>query len=173
MRGLRGSQLGTLTERLSMLPKMVSPISFFKQMEKIEAMKVELEEKLINENKVSSISIHRFVRLETFENFVESWKGVLANASEEIKKKIIHKFIKKIEIGKNEITIHWLVDEDHHRTELGITANTSLLGKNQKINVVYGSQSLINGGFGRSRTYDLPLRRGLLYPTELRIRIRY
>ena len=28
-----------------------------------------------------------------------------------------------------------------------------------------------NGGSGKSRTYDLPLRRGLLYPTELRIRI--
>ncbi len=103
---------------------------------------------------------------------MESWKGVLANASEEIKKKIIHKFIKKIEIGKNEITIHWLVDEDHYRTELAIKANSSLSGKNQKFVVVSGSQSLINGGFGRSRTYDLPLRRGLLYPTELRIRIK-
>lgn len=149
------SQLDALTERLSMLPKTVSPISFFKQMEKIEAMKVELEEKLINENKVSSISIHRFVRLETFEQFVESWKGVLTNASEEIKKKIIHKFIKKIEIGKNEITIHWLVDEDHYRTELAITANSSLLGENQKFNVVYGSQSLINGGSEGTRTLGL------------------
>jgi hypothetical protein len=41
------SQVDALTERLSMLPKTVSPISFFKQMEKIEALKVGLEEKLV------------------------------------------------------------------------------------------------------------------------------
>lgn len=81
----------------------------------------------------------------TYEKFVENWKRVLANASEEIKKKIIHKFIKKIEINKNEITIHWLVDEDHYKTELAITANSSLSGKNQKFIVVGGSQSLKNG----------------------------
>ena len=139
------SQLDALTERLSMLPKTVSPLSFFKQMEKIEAMKIGLEEKLIEENKVSSISINRFVQTETFEAFVNNWKRVLANASEEMKKKIIHKFIKKIEIGKNEVTIHWLVDEDHYKTELVLTANSSLSGKNQKLFVVSGSQSLKNG----------------------------
>ncbi|MDD4974832.1 MAG: recombinase zinc beta ribbon domain-containing protein [Bacteriovorax sp.] len=92
------SQLDTLTERLSLLPKTVSPLSFFKQMEKIE---------LLNENKVASISPQRFVQADTFEKFVENWKKFLAIASEEVKKKIIHKFIKKIEIGKNEITIQW------------------------------------------------------------------
>ena len=62
-----------------------------------------------------------------------------------MKKKIIHKFVKRIEIGKNEVTIEWLVDEDHYKTELAITANSPLSGDNQKNVLVGGSQSLING----------------------------
>jgi hypothetical protein len=37
------------------------------------------------------------------------------------------------------------VDKDHYRTELAITANSSLSGKNQKFMLVSGSQSLKNG----------------------------
>lgn len=37
------SQLDALTERLSMQPKAVSPAPFFKQMEKIELLKIEME----------------------------------------------------------------------------------------------------------------------------------
>lgn len=48
---------------------------------------------------------------------MERWKLVLANASEEVRKKIIHKFLKDIEINKNEITFHWLVYNDYCRTE--------------------------------------------------------
>ena len=59
--------------------------------------------------------------------------------------KIIHKFVKRIEIGKNEVTIEWLVDEDHYKTELALTANSPLYRENQKIFGVSGSQSLING----------------------------
>jgi hypothetical protein len=35
-----------------MLPKAVFPAPFFKQMEKIELLKLEMEEKLLNENSV-------------------------------------------------------------------------------------------------------------------------
>lgn len=139
------SQLDALTERLSMLPKAVSPAPFFKQMEKIELLKVEMEEKLLNENKATSDSSQRFVKPDTLERFSDHWKRFLANANEEMQKKIIHKFVRKIEIGKNEITIHWLVDEDHYQTELALTANSPLSGKNQKMFGVTGSYSLING----------------------------
>lgn len=139
------SQLDALTERLSMLPKAVSPASFFKQMEKIELMKQELERKLLDENKAFSVSPQRFVRPETFERFSDHWKWLLATASEEMKKKIIHKYVRRIEIGKNEITINFLVDEDHYTTELALTANSSFSGKNQRMCVLGGSHSLING----------------------------
>jgi hypothetical protein len=62
-----------------------------------------------------------------------------------VKKKLIHKFIRKIEIGKNEVTIHWPEDADHYKTELALTANSPFLGQNQKMCGVTGSQSLING----------------------------
>lgn len=41
--------------------------------------------------------------------------------------------------------IHWLIDEDHYKTELASTANSPLTGKNQKMFGVAGSYSLMNG----------------------------
>ncbi len=139
------SQLDALTEKLSMLPKSVSPASFFKQMEKISLLKQELDEKLLKLDIGTSKPNHSLVKEQTFEQFSAHWKRYLATANDEMKKKIIHKFIRKIEIGKNEVTIHWLVDEDHYKSELAITANSPYSGKNQKMFVVCGSQSLKNG----------------------------
>lgn len=139
------SQLDALTEKLSLLPKAVSPASFFKQMEKISLLKQELEEKLLNANKAAPQAAQRFVRVATFEQFSVQWRSFLSTASDEMKKKIIHKFIRKIEIGKNEITIHWLVDEDHYKSELALKANSPFSDQKQKMCGVSGSQSLING----------------------------
>lgn len=139
------SQLDSLTERLSMLPKALSPISFFKQMEKIELMKQELEGRLLESNRTAFSSVKRIVHTETFERFSDHWKRFLSGANDEMKKKIIHKFIRRIEVGKNEITIQWLIDEDHYKTELALTANSPTSGKNQKMSGVAGSYSLING----------------------------
>ncbi len=107
---------------------------------------------------------------ETFERFSDHWKLVLSRANDEMKKKIIHKLIRRIEIGQNEITIHWLIDEDHYKTELALTANSPLTGKNQKMSGVAGSYSLINGALGTIRTCDLLIRSQVLYPTKLRVR---
>jgi predicted nuclease with TOPRIM domain len=164
------SQLEALTERLSMLPKTISPTPFFKQMEKIELLKKDLEDQLLRVDQKARVSTQRFVTPETFENFAEVWKRYLVSAKDEVKKKIIHKFVKRIEIGKNEVTIEWLVDEDHYNTELALTANSVLSGENQKMFGVAGSYSLINGALDRSRTCDLPIRNRLLYPAELPVR---
>ncbi len=93
----------------------------------------------------------------------------MVGATDEVKKKIIHKFVRKIEIGKNEVTIEWLVDEEHYQTELALTANSSFSEANRKNVLVCGSQSLINGAPGEIRTHDLQLRRLTLYPAELRV----
>ena len=53
--------------------------------------------------------LHGYLRsVETYENFAEVWKKYLVGAKDEVKKKIIHKFVRRIEIGKNEVTIEWL-----------------------------------------------------------------
>lgn len=70
------SQLDALTERLSMLPKSISPTSFFKQMEKIELLKQDFELKLLNENKVELVPINRFVHEKTFEDFAKTGNSI-------------------------------------------------------------------------------------------------
>jgi hypothetical protein len=114
-------------------------------MEKIELLKKDLEDQLLRVDQKTRVSTHRFVTTDTFENFAEVWKKYLVSAKDEVKKKIIHKFVKRIEVGKNEVTIEWLVDEDHYKTELALTANSPLSGQTEKMFGVCGSQSLING----------------------------
>lgn len=139
------SQLDALTEKLSLLPKSVSPASFFKQMEKISLMKQDMEAKLLSSNSEAIKSRRPCVSGKTFQEFSEHYKRFLESANDEMKKKIIHKFVKRIEIGKNEVTIEWIVDEDHYKTELALGANSLLSEENRKLFVPCGSQSLING----------------------------
>lgn len=164
------SQLDALTEKLSLLPKNISPASFFKQMEKISLLKEEQEEKLLRINVDKPQSGQRFVKDETFEEFTEQWNQTLMKVSDETKKKIIHKLIRKIEVSKDGFVIHWLVDEEHYKAELALTANSFISGRTEKNFVVSGSQSLMNGAPDWSRTSDPFLRREVLYPTELRVR---
>lgn len=165
------SQLEALTERLSFLPKSVSAGPFFKQMEKLELLKKDLEDKLIRDGSLSRPSTLSFVKEETFRDFANYWEKFLLTANDEMKKKIVQKFVRRVEVGKDELKIHWLVDEEHYQEELALTANSSFSWKNEKLCVLRGSHSLINGALDRIRTYDLSIRNRLLYPAELPVRI--
>jgi hypothetical protein len=68
-----------------------------------------LEEELLRISEKASFSNQRFFTAETFVNFADLWKKYLLTTKDEVKKKIIHKFIKKIEVGRKEVSIEWLV----------------------------------------------------------------
>lgn len=87
-----------------------------------------------------------------------------------MKKKIVQKFVKRIEVGQTDVKIHWLVDEEHYQNELNLRSNSPASGENGKISVVGGSYNLINGAVGTIRTCDLLIRSQVLYPTKLRLR---
>jgi site-specific DNA recombinase len=133
------SQLEALTERLSFLPKSVSAAPFFKQMEKLEIMKKDFEQKLQSDEGSARPPSLRFVTQETFTDFAKYWEKFLLTANDEMKKKIVQKFVRRVEVGKDEVNIQWLVDEEHYQNELNLRSNSPVFGENQKKNMVGGS----------------------------------
>ncbi len=73
------SQLDALAERIAILPVAVSPAPLFKQMEKLEAVKKDLQDRLL---KVKETNLtERLVSIETLEEFKRKAKRTLFGKS--------------------------------------------------------------------------------------------
>lgn len=119
------TQLDAAAERLSQLPKAVSASPIFKQMEKLETTKKEVEEALFKIQQGSQNTTDVLVKLSTFEEFADRYRKFLKdNAEPEIKKKIVQKFVKRVEIGLNTIKIHFNLDQGHYERELALTGRS-------------------------------------------------
>ena len=103
------SQIETLAERLSVLPKTVSAEPIFKQMEKLEQLKSEAKEKLQN---VKSLNLdERLVPMETISGFRDIVKKALLENSDAIfRKKVLQKFVSRVEVDVDKVRIAWNMD---------------------------------------------------------------
>jgi len=111
------SQIESLAERLAILPKTISPAPIFKQMEKLEQLKNETSAKLMN---VKTIDLEqRLVPLETFSEFAGIVKKALTkNDDGALRKKVLQKFVSRVEVGVDKVRIAWNVDRDHYNREI-------------------------------------------------------
>lgn len=105
------SQMDALAERVTILPREVSPVPLFKQMEKLEIAKKELEERLL---KVKDLNLsERLVSIETFEQFAQiASKTIKENQNFNLKRSLLQKFIYRVEIGVEAIKIYWNLDQE-------------------------------------------------------------
>jgi len=128
-------QIDVLAERLAELPKSISPAPIYKQMEKLEAIKVETQEKL---GKLSNSIAPRDIPapLKSYEAFIQNL-AVIANkpGNESLRTKPLQKLVHKIQITSDGLTIHYRVGRDYIEGELAQTANSNLF-------LVSGSNSL-------------------------------
>lgn len=142
------SQLEALGERIAILPKTVSPVPLFNQMEKLELSKAEVEQKLL---KVEEMDIEsRLVPLESLEQFADFARNTLKKSSDFLlKRRIMQKCIQRIEIGVESIRIVWNLDKDHFNRENRFISEQSLLAKEGKrllsLFKDFGSPTLTNG----------------------------
>lgn len=137
VQGLRG-QLDTLAERLSELPKSVSAAPIFKQMEVIERQK-EQTEALLAQLKANLSTSGKPAELKNFLLFTKRLKTLFKNGSPEVKEKIIKRFIHKVEVDKEAVTLHYIVDSRHYNPQRGSSDPSEDFFKNS------GSNSLTNG----------------------------
>jgi hypothetical protein len=142
-----GQQLEMLAERLSILPKTLSPEPIFKQMEKIQSLKTEEEKRLQN-----TVKETRQVpaEVEVYEKFL----GVIRALKDAdnlgfLKAKIIKALVHKIEIGSDSLKIHYRVGQNEIERELmkggPDAAMPPGLSAREKNNLNFSSRSLTNG----------------------------
>lgn len=117
------SQLEALAERIAILPKELSPIPLFNQMEKIQKAKEEVDKKLFGLKDVNLDE--RLVNLTTIKKFIDYSKFLLnENPDFNIRRKVLQKFVRRVEIGVNSVKIYWNVDKAFYLNELTIKSNT-------------------------------------------------
>ena len=145
------SQLDALAERLSMLPKTVSATPIFKQMEKLELVKKELEGGLLN---IRDLNIdERLVSIETFEKFAEFAGHTIKNNPDfNIRRSLLQKFVHRVELGVDSIKIYWNLDKDYYDLMLKIKNPEKNRGFISCLNssANFGSHSLTIGAPART-----------------------
>lgn len=115
------SQIDGLAERLAELPKGVSAAPIYKQMERLENIKADHEQELEELKQTGRSSLDRVVNFEKFEDFVSHYKKFLTEAIPPNDLKLmIRKFIHKVEVGVDEVKVHWIVDGEHYDRELAL-----------------------------------------------------
>lgn len=150
------SQLDALGERIAELPKAVSALPLYKQMERLETLKKEHEESLA-ELSATGISVReRIVGLDTFQEFASHYRSFLREgATIPERKQAVQKFIRKVEVSTESVKIHYIVDEDHFKRErAAVDAHRSPLrgcaGSSFDFFRNAGSNTLTNGAPGRT-----------------------
>ena len=131
------SNLEALTERVGELPKGVSAATFYRQMEKLEATKQEALERL------RELESNRGIRglPADFKDYT-AFLGLAARAlgefsDPEAKAKIVRRLIHKVEIGVDEVKIHYYTGKDEISGE--VSASPDIFLEND------GSSSLTSG----------------------------
>ncbi len=157
------SQLEALVERLSLLPVSVSPTPIFKQMEKLEGIKKDLEQKL-QQIKNEGEQTDSPVPLDDLNSFRKHLTVLLRDEDNpETKAKIIEKVVDRIDVTPEGLKIQFHIGNGHFSRELAFTASSrSLIPKTDikkaisdplpKYLLGRGSNSLKIGGGAGNRT---------------------
>ena len=110
------TQLELLAERLSQLPKSVSPVPVFKQMEKIEALKQTEQDRLTRST--DSDLMDEPIDLVTYRKFLKQLSQT-DQGNNETRAQIVQKLIHKIEILPEGLRIHFYAGKSRIRPDGG------------------------------------------------------
>lgn len=105
-------QIETLAERLSTLPKSVSPAPIYKQMERLEELKT-LDEKKLQADETSGGLNDMPAELKQYQTFLAGLQKLKDGDNPEVKARIIQKLVQKIEILPDTYKIHYYVGQNH------------------------------------------------------------
>jgi site-specific DNA recombinase len=148
------SQIEGLAERLAELPKTVSAMPIYKQMERLELIKKEHEEGLLGLKSTGTTSLDCIVDLNSFEDFASHYRKFVAHvATPKEQKQMMAKFIHKVEVGTESVKVHWIVDQDHFDRELALKrSGCPARGDSGNLRFFsnYGSQTLTFGAPGQT-----------------------
>ena len=125
------SQLDALAERLSQLPKSVSPTPIFKQMEKLEGFRTELEVQF------ASVTEHgptdeMPVSLEDLDQYRKTLSALLEKESDpQVQEHIISRFIERVSVTRDGVDLDFIVGKNHYSRELALAGSRRSKGSDQ------------------------------------------
>lgn len=116
-------QLEALAERLSELPKSVPAGPIYKQMERLEEQRSDLERQVGELKTTESDDVP--VQPETFDAFCQQLKKLKDTLSPEIKSQIIQKFVSRIEVRPDGVEVTFHAGQSHYLRELALAGSRS------------------------------------------------
>lgn len=172
-----GSQIEVLAERLSVLPKAVTPAPIYKQMERLGELK-QTEEKRMRDLEIKTGTFDVPAEIKSYQAFLDGFNKLDGN-NPEIKTRIIQKLIHKIEIMHDGFKLHYYAGRSHFEGNPGaagakgsrpaLVPSTSTNTQNQAAPITWpvthgisalkffekkGSKTIDNGGRSGTRTPD-------------------
>lgn len=148
-------QVELLAERLGTLPKSISPETIYRQMEKLQAQKIE-DERLFQTLRLDlggKDSVAEFSEYARFLDAVQKLKD--ATQADSGRAKVVKALVHKVGVTPGGFKIYFRVGQDKIKGELA-TAGSPLL----KNSLFRGSNTLTNGGLTKNRTWNGPLGKG-------------
>ena len=136
------SQLGALTERLSELPVEVSAQPIYDQMAELESKKDFCKERITALNIMGPSSGRKPAELTDFKAFRKSLAKAIRNPKGTDRAKIVSKLVHKVEVGVDQVTVHYFVGKDRINKESADLAGPRGLSLK---NLSIGSNSLTFG----------------------------
>jgi hypothetical protein len=117
------SQLETLAERLSTIPKGVPTGPIFEQMKKLDEAREETENLLVNVEGVREGVLELPAQLEDYQSLLSAIRGIEAMDPEqpeqrELCRKIIHRLVHKIEIMPDHARIHIYAGQEYVQSQV-------------------------------------------------------
>ena len=120
------SQLEALAERLSELPKGISAAPIYKQMQRLEDLKLQHQKEIDSLKSGALGSLDRVIDLKNFQAFSAQYRKLtFDDLSVDQKKQLLRRFIQKIEVGTDSVKIHFIVDKDHYKQESALSSASS------------------------------------------------
>ncbi len=151
------SQLDTLAERLGTLPKNLSPAPVYKQMEKLERLKKEQAERIVDLNHETEGS-RMPAQLSTFEALLAALK-TLRDQPESVltRAKIVHALVEKVELTPTSARVHFRVGEEDLQWELTKAGSVTRKSPGMPTQSFTGRDNMVralltNGGLTWNRT---------------------
>jgi hypothetical protein len=148
-----GMQMDVLAERLSELPKSVSPVAIFKQMEKLEGLR-NIEEERLSALKTQEVTADPPANLESYKDLLAGLKQ-LTNAPEGhvTRDRIVRSLIHKVEVTPDGFRLHFHLGRGYIEGELARYGRSPHGGSgSSNIFSHFGSNRLTNGAPRENRT---------------------
>jgi len=144
------NQMEVLAERLAELPKSLSPVQIFKQMERLEGLKATEEERLAG-IKARELTPDPPAESKSYENLLRGLRHLVNDPKSAITRdRIIRSLVQKIEVTPDGFRLHFHLGKEYIEGELARWGRSPLRGTPKNKSLVLGSNSLQNGGGGGS-----------------------